>query len=60
MMLCTSKEAYPLQVFNLGADGKEFRKVAEVTDFIKQAERAAGDTIERSPTCPCLDTKVHG
>ena len=32
-----------LQVFDLGADGKEFRKVAELTDFTKQAERAAGE-----------------
>lgn len=31
-----------MQVFDLGAEGKDFKKVAEVTDFIKQAERAAG------------------
>ena len=59
-MLQTSKKLLPLQVFDLGADGKEFRKVAEVTDFIKQAERAAGDTMQQSPTCPCLDSGVNG
>ena len=30
------------QVFDLGADGKELKKVAEVPDLIRQAERAAG------------------
>ncbi|CAL8471349.1 g10891 [Coccomyxa elongata] len=41
-ILYTRSQNSSIQVFDLGADGKEFRKVAEVTDFIKQAERAAG------------------
>ncbi len=31
-----------VQVFDLGADGKDLKKVAEVPDLLKQAERAAG------------------
>lgn len=48
-----------LQVFDLGVDGKDFRKVAEVTDFIKQAERAAGAPIENIQAKPILPSSIH-
>ncbi len=46
---CMANFPVCMQVFDLGADGKEFRKVAEVTDFIKQAERAAGEILGAIP-----------
>ncbi len=36
-----------VQAFDLGADGKELKKVAEVPDLIRQAERAAGAHLPR-------------
>ena len=38
----TRHEQGVLQVYDLGADGRDMRKVAEVTNFAQAAERAAG------------------